>query len=654
MASAEPAENTPNPEETMEHIPEVDVGADGTAEQNIRNSGDGGSSGPTHLDKGNESSDQHTDKEKIIKALGELMNNIRMVEDIPECLHGEPLTCLKEETKQTMMYFLDPESDVMTGEGKCKDYRGVAEWANLDTAFCKYITDIGLKNKINDVLSMWIKGSDERRIPDPTIGNLRKCLIEIDRPDALSTLAPKIAMDAIAWQKTRLEAHTNESQKQDTSWQLTRHDVLYGKMTYYTACLMFADEDYRMAQIILNLYKKVKQDSLFFVPQFDLKFGKYEKDTTARIICERCDHKVIFLLSQYFLASKLCEFTTNYAAQNGTNNGNIIPFHLTRDVDHVPNVLRGIVGIRWFRQITRSHSWEMLTEGLFNTANADEISRSRLEDLKREVKKVVDDKRDYFLSDPPYDLDTPAAGEPIQFDEPEGVSGDASMLSDSLMACASEKKTKAKFKMLQTVRKIIVEKVLRLNVKEPKKMSSSTLNDKHTSSSTSNFSTPSGRKPSDQPASSASKSQCDKTTNGTTKTEQSRFNMASILNNKASETSNCLEMTQLVAIGSECKANGEEHVETDRLLAPDERDEGLLSNDKKATVCEQQENSESMSTIFHSAKSKLDAGVLEGNAYTDVDDTVDKMGNDAGNMSCTTETDNKVKGKQTAQHSYVV
>lgn len=191
MASAEPGENAPD-SETIENIPEVDVGADGKVEANIRNSGDGGSSGPPQPDKENVSSDQNNDKEQIIRNIDQLMKNIKMVEDIPECLHGEPLTCLKEETKQTMMYFLDPESDVMTDDGKCKDYRGVAEWANLDTAFCKYITDIGLKNKINDVLSMWIKGSDERRIPDPTIGNLRKCLIEIDRPDALSTLAPKI------------------------------------------------------------------------------------------------------------------------------------------------------------------------------------------------------------------------------------------------------------------------------------------------------------------------------------------------------------------------------------------------------------------------------------------------------------------------------
>ncbi|KAH3701479.1 hypothetical protein DPMN_076468 [Dreissena polymorpha] len=400
MASAEPAENTPNPEETMEHIPEVDVGADGTAEQNIRNSGDGGSSGPTHLDKGNESSDQHTDKEKIIKALGELMNNIRMVEDIPECLHGEPLTCLKEETKQTMMYFLDPESDVMTGEGKCKDYRGVAEWANLDTAFCKYITDIGLKNKINDVLSMWIKGSDERRIPDPTIGNLRKCLIEIDRPDALSTLAPKIAMDAIAWQKTRLEAHTNESQKQDTSWQLTRHDVAVNRKTFYTCCLVFADQDEGMARLIMRLFTKCYPDTLFFLPRFDLKGGKYEKQATAQVIQERCGGKVVFLVSEYFAASPVCLFTVQFCKELDmeSNEGNLLPVILSNNELDIPHVLRGIHGLKWYNRVMRRRFLEQLVESVLRPS----VTPEEYGEIKTRLETLLSEHEREFLCDPPY------------------------------------------------------------------------------------------------------------------------------------------------------------------------------------------------------------------------------------------------------------
>ena len=58
----------------------------------------------------------------------------------------------------------------------------------------------------------------------------------------------------------------------------------------YTACLLYADEDELMAQLIIKLYKTAYKDTLFFLPQFDLKQGKYVLDTTARVIDERSVH----------------------------------------------------------------------------------------------------------------------------------------------------------------------------------------------------------------------------------------------------------------------------------------------------------------------------------------------------------------------------
>ena len=61
----------------------------------------------------------------------------------------------------------------------------------------------------------------------------------------------------------------------------------YEQRTMYTACLMFADEDYGMAQIIMKLYRTVRPGSRFFLPQFDLKIGNYRQDATAAVIDER-------------------------------------------------------------------------------------------------------------------------------------------------------------------------------------------------------------------------------------------------------------------------------------------------------------------------------------------------------------------------------
>lgn len=63
--------------------------------------------------------------------------------------------------------------------------------------------------------------------------------------------------------------------------------VVSGRPTMYTACMVFADEDYGMARVIVELYTQVYKESLFFLPQFDLKAGKYVLDTTAEVIDKR-------------------------------------------------------------------------------------------------------------------------------------------------------------------------------------------------------------------------------------------------------------------------------------------------------------------------------------------------------------------------------
>lgn len=63
--------------------------------------------------------------------------------------------------------------------------------------------------------------------------------------------------------------------------------VVTGTLTYYTGCLVFADEDEGMARIFTKLYKTVYPKATFFLPQFDLKRGKFTYETTAQVIEER-------------------------------------------------------------------------------------------------------------------------------------------------------------------------------------------------------------------------------------------------------------------------------------------------------------------------------------------------------------------------------
>ncbi|XP_052803965.1 uncharacterized protein LOC128234046 [Mya arenaria] len=413
----------------------------------------GGSNGGSSAASCQQQPISDTVKEEINQRIIKLEQQIQLLIDIPDFLLDVPLECLIEETKQSLTYFLDPEMDIQTSEGLCKDYRGVAEWLNLEDAFQRYIAKIDAKNKFNEVLSMWFKDAGREGIPPATVGKLRECLLAMDRLDAVDTMAAKITRDAMRWKKAALQANVRPPNRKDLSWQLTRHDVLFGKETHYTACLMFADEDYGMAQIIMKLYKTAKKDSLFFLPQFDLKFGKYILNDTARVIDERCGRKVIFLLSKYFFASNVCQFAVYYTAYHGAGNGNLIPFHLTRDVDHVPNVLKGIAGVRWFRKGTREHSWCMLTDGLF----MEKIKSDELQEVKSRIQRIVDESRDDFLCDPPYDEDVPEAGEPIEIEEPE--SSIPVPLFDMEKEAPGTDKNKQKWKLLKSVRKAVYEKL---------------------------------------------------------------------------------------------------------------------------------------------------------------------------------------------------
>ncbi|XP_045207133.2 uncharacterized protein LOC123559412 [Mercenaria mercenaria] len=410
---------------------------------------------------------------EVLNRLERLKDQLDTLTDIPPILFDVSLNCLKPSTIEYMSYHLDVDNDVLSPDDKCKDYRGMAEWIGLENIFIKYISRSSFMLKTREVLSKWLTIEVE---PLPTLKNLRDCLLAIDRPDVLEDMSIKMARDAVSWKMTQFEANTKkQSRKEDTSWQLTRHDVVSGKKTMYTACLLYADEDELMAQLITKLYKTAYKDALFFLPQFDLKHGKYELDTTARVIDERCDKKVVFLLSEYFYASHICQFAVNYAANHGTGHGNLIPFHLTRNVNAVPNVLKGIAGIRWFRKGTRQHTWQVLSDSLL----AEKLQNVELlADIKERIGKMVEKDKEYYLQDPPYDDDVEPPGEPIEVIEPEGSSSMPSSIDLEFQRLKIEEelqrtKKKSKWKIMRQIGRAIFEKILPFNPHHGKCHSSS-------------------------------------------------------------------------------------------------------------------------------------------------------------------------------------
>lgn len=108
------------------------------------------------------------------------------------------------------------------------------------------------------------------------------------------------------------------------------------------------------------------------------------------------------------LYSSLNYLENNFWDILGTGRGNLIPFLLSKNTEHIPPVLKGISGIRWFREASRKTAWGSLTESLLS-------GKEELEQIKLKICEIVGANESKYLSDP---ADTPPAGNPFPVVDP--------------------------------------------------------------------------------------------------------------------------------------------------------------------------------------------------------------------------------------------
>lgn len=88
---------------------------------------------------------------------------------------------------------------------------------------------------------------------------------------------------------------------------------------------------------------------------------------------------------------------------------------MTDDFNNVPSLLKGIHGVKWYRPAARRVAWRMLTETVLGGTIAEDV----LENIKKEIYKLLDQQKELYLCDPPYDSATPEAGPPVSVYDPE-------------------------------------------------------------------------------------------------------------------------------------------------------------------------------------------------------------------------------------------
>nr|AKN04689.1 MyD88-4 [Mizuhopecten yessoensis] len=274
---------------------------------------------------------------------------------LPDNVSAVSLRALGASTRQLLAIYLDPPSCTVNNDGFATDASGLAELAGFDYPTIRYFES--KSSKTSELLDMW------RYRQNGTLGNLVGYLLQIERFDCLTEIWQKLLTDANKWAKrsrTRESSCTavsfngnvpsTESSSDDVTSStdfLTIDDVNAGEIQMYSACVCCADDDLGLARdIVRELSKTIK----LFIPQDHLVGGAYEFEATAEVIEDRCDGRLVVLLSNHYTNSPACSFATQFAKtlDPDARRRRIIPV-VTQEGVSFPRILRGISTIKHYR-----------------------------------------------------------------------------------------------------------------------------------------------------------------------------------------------------------------------------------------------------------------------------------------------------------------
>lgn len=142
-------------------------------------------------------------------------------------------------------------------------------------------------------------------------------------------------------------------------------DDLDGNQASYVACICCSDDDIEIAHTIIEAYREVTNTVQFFLPQEQLLGGKYEYESLAEVIEDRCDGRLLVIMSRTYVSSPACIFSTQFvkSLDPDAKRRKIIPIIKDEDATY-PRVLRGINAIKLQRLKFSLPFWKLLSASL--------------------------------------------------------------------------------------------------------------------------------------------------------------------------------------------------------------------------------------------------------------------------------------------------
>lgn len=306
------------------------------------------------------------------------------------------LKVLGHSTCKLLSNHLDIPADIVTENGLTPDVFGLAELAGFDSSYVRRLAS--KPEKTIALLDAW------SRKPDGTIGKLLTALDTLGRLDCKTDITPSIARDIKNWlqsdakepnqpgadipreQPPKLKippATPSNKQHQDyvsspvsptrsTGSDPTDHnegaltlDDLDGNQASYVACICCSDDDIEIAHTIIEAYREVTNTVQFFLPQEQLLGGKYEYESLAEVIEDRCDGRLLVIMSRTYVSSPACIFSTQFvkSLDPDAKRRKIIPIIKDEDATY-PRVLRGINAIKLQRLKFSLPFWKLLSASL--------------------------------------------------------------------------------------------------------------------------------------------------------------------------------------------------------------------------------------------------------------------------------------------------
>lgn len=306
------------------------------------------------------------------------------------------LKVLGHSTCKLLSNHLDIPADIVTENGLTPDVFGLAELAGFDSSYVRRLASKPEKTIV--LLDAW------SRKPDGTIGKLLTSLDTLGRLDCKTDITPSIARDIKNWlqsdakepnqpgvdipreQPPKLKispATPSNKQHKDyvsspvsptrsTGSDLTDHidgaltlDDLDGNQASYVACICCSDDDIEIAHTIIEAYREVTNTVQFFLPQEQLLGGKYEYESLAEVIEDRCDGRLLVIMSRTYGSSPACIFSTQFvkSLDPDAKRRKIIPIIKDEDATY-PRVLRGINAIKLQRLKFTLPFWKLLSASL--------------------------------------------------------------------------------------------------------------------------------------------------------------------------------------------------------------------------------------------------------------------------------------------------